>query len=349
MSEEPDKALEVFLNYPDIDEYTAETFQLLGNLFRDRGEVDRALRVHQNVIARSNLNAKQKQKAMYALGQDFFAAGMLDRSESVFQELLESNVKWISKSDICSSLRTIYEQTQEWQKAVEATDCVKQNTKKSDDSNNLINNDSLISHYYCELADQALREGNLHEVDGYIAKAKKAYKSSTRLMTLQGDVALHQKQYKQALKHYLKAVQEDSRLLNMLSTKIEETANQTGDMPFVQDSLLKLFKKHKDKAIFEVILSLSTKYELTTDVDTLIADTLPTEKLNIESIYRATEYINARKGEFQPEKGMLLVNQSLGNYLKGSPAFRCEHCGYKMHDYLWRCPACHHWDTVEHA
>ena len=95
----------------------------MGNLFRDRGEVDRALRVHQNVIARSNLNAKQKQKAMYALGQDFFAAGMLDRSESVFKELLESNVKWIPKADICTSLRTIYEQTQEWQKAVEATDC----------------------------------------------------------------------------------------------------------------------------------------------------------------------------------------------------------------------------------
>ncbi len=192
------------------------------------------------MIARSNLNAKQKQKAMYALGQDFFAAGMLDRSESVFQELLESNVKWISKADICTSLRTIYEQTQEWQKAVEATDCIKQNTKKAEGSNNLINNDSLISHYYCELADQALKEGNLHEVDGYIAKARKAFKLSTRLMTLQGDVALHQKQYKQALKHYLKAVKEDSRLLNMLFTKIEETANQTNDMLFCTRFLIKI-------------------------------------------------------------------------------------------------------------
>jgi len=301
------------------------------------------------VIARSNLNAKQKQKAMYALGQDFFAAGMLDRSESVFQELLESNAKWISKADICTSLRTIYEQTQEWQKAVDATDCIKQNTKKSEAPNNLINNDSLISHYYCELADEALKEGNLHEVDGYIAKAKKAYKLSTRLMTLQGDAALHQKQYKDALKYYLKAVHEDSRLLNMLFAKIEETANQTGDISLVQDSLLKLFKKNKDKTIFEVILSLSTKYKLTTGVDSLITEALSKEKLNIESIYRASEYINAREGEFEPEKGMHLINQSLGNYLKGVPAFRCEHCGYKMHDYLWRCPACNHWDTIEHA
>ncbi|WP_341539030.1 hypothetical protein [Cocleimonas flava] len=332
-----------------MDEYTAETFQLLGNLFRDRGEVDRALRVHQNVIARSNLNAKQKQKAMFALGLDFFAAGMLDRSESVFQELLENDVKWIPKADICSSLRTIYEQTQEWQKAVEATHCVKQNTKKSDALSHLINHDSLISHYYCELAEMALQEGNLHEVDGYIAKAKKAYKLSTRLMTLQGDTALHQKQYKQALNHYLKAVNEDSRVLNMLLSKIEETANQTGELSFVLDSLLTLFKKNQDKSIFEVILTLSTKYKLTENVDSLISESLANKKLNIESIYKASEYINTGEGEITPETGMVLVNQSLGNYLKGVPAFLCEHCGYKMHDYLWRCPACHHWDTVEHA
>ena len=301
------------------------------------------------MIARSNLNAKQKQKAMFALGLDFFAAGMLDRAESVFQELLESNTKWISKAEICSSLRTIYEQTQEWQKAVEATDCIKKNSKKSEASSSHINHDSLISHYYCELADQALREGNLHEVDSYIAKAKKAYKSSTRLMTLQGDVALHQKHYKQALKFYMDAVQEDSRLLNMLLAKIEDTANHTGDIGLVQGTLLSLFEKNKDRAVFEVILSLSTKYELASNVNTLISDTLSTEKLNIESIFKASEYFNNGEGDFPPEKGMLLVNQSLSNYLKGVPAFRCEHCGYKMHDYLWRCPACHHWDTVDHA
>ncbi len=347
LSEEPDKALEVFLNYPDIDEYTAETFQLLGNLFRDRGEVDRALRVHQNVIARSNLNAKQKQKAMFALGQDFFAAGMLDRSESVFQELLESNTKWISKAEICSSLRVIYEQTQEWQKAVDATTCVKKNTKATDTSSNGINNDSLISHYYCELAVLALEEGNMHEVDGYIAKAKKAYKASTRLMTLQGNAALHQKQYKQALKYYLKAVEADSRLLNMLFSKIEETANRTGELPFVQASLLKLFKKSKDKTIFEAILFLATKYKLTDNVDDLITQTLSKEKLNINSIYKASEYIRTEGKGLELETGMQLINQSLGNYLKDVPAFCCEHCGYKMHDYLWRCPACHRWDTVE--
>jgi lipopolysaccharide biosynthesis regulator YciM len=158
LSEEPDKALEVFLNYPDIDEYTAETFQLLGDSFRNRGEVDRALRVHQNLIARTNLQPQQKQKAMFSLGEDFYAAGMLDRAEGVFQELLanaQAN-KHISKAAVCSSLRTIYEQTQEWEKAINATDCYKKSNKKNGSSTPELNSQALVAHYYCELADEAL-------------------------------------------------------------------------------------------------------------------------------------------------------------------------------------------------
>jgi lipopolysaccharide biosynthesis regulator YciM len=314
--------------------------------------VDRALRVHQNVIARTNLNAKQKQKAMFALGQDFFAAGMLDRAESVFQELLDgNNNKWISKSSICASLRTIYEQTREWHKAIEATSCYKKHQKYnnvSDEYSNL-NNDSLISHYYCELADTALAEGNLHEVDGYIAKAKKAYKKSTRIMTLQGDVAFHQKEYKQAFEQYLNAIKADTRLISMLFNKLEECANSTGDIGYFQAELESLYVKNKDRTCFEVILTLAKKYGASIEVDSIIDSALSNDKLNIESIYKASDYIIDGHSEIDSDRGISLVKQSLENYLKGLPAFRCEHCGYKMHDYLWRCPACHHWDAIDHA
>ena len=350
LSEEPDKALEVFLNNPDIDEYTAETYQLLGNLFRNRGEVDRALRVHQNLISRTSLNASQKQKAMFSLGKDFFAAGMLDRAESVFQELLSniSIVKHVSKADVCASLRTIYEQTQEWQKAIDATDCFRKNHKEASDSNSLASN-TLIAHYYCELADEALHQGKINEVDGYLVKAKKSYKQSTRLMTLQGDIAYHQKSYKEALKSYLKAIKEDTRLLSMLFLKLEEAAKSSGEIELVKLDLLKLYKKKKDKSIFEALLILAKKYGGSVEVDKLIESELSSERLNIESIYRASDYAADTGSTIGSDKGLLLVNKGLEGYLSGVPAFRCEHCGYKMHDYLWRCPACHEWDTIDHA
>ena len=348
LNEEPDKALEVFLNYPDIDEYTAETYHLLGNLFRNRGEVDRALRVHQNLIARANLSNSQKQKAMYSLGQDFFSAGMLDRAESVFHELLDSNISSDkpSKAAVCQSLRIIYEQTQEWDKAIEAVECYKKHRKKEEDKSS--DQNSLVSHYYCELADESLQQGNLHDVDQYLTKAKKAKKNATRILSLQGDVALHQHQHKLAYKHYLAAIKQNSHLTGMLFNKLEISANKTNDISGLQKQLLKLYKVDNNKTVFEKILYLAKKHQLNSKtLDKMIHDELSNNKLNIASIYYASDYMSTNLDGINSDEGLKLIHHALKNYLQGTPAFHCTHCGYKMHDFLWRCPACHHWDTIQ--
>ncbi len=350
LNEEPDKALEVFLNYPDIDEYTVETYQLLGNLFRNRGEVDRALRVHQNLIARTNLSNQQKNKAMYSLGQDFFSAGMLDRAESVFKELLNNpgSNKHFSKASVCTSLRVIYEQTQEWDKAIDAMVCFKKLKTKEDD--HLADHKGLVAHYYCELADEALQKGNLHEVEQLLKNARHSHKQSARILSLQGDVAFHQKHYPQALKKYLLAVKQDNRLLSMLFDKIELSAQESGDFDSLLTKLINLYKKTRDHSAFEKVLIIAKKHQIKSSIlDSLIISELSSKKLNIESIYNASKYIDADIGAVNSEEGISLLNHSLASYLHGVSAFRCSHCGYKMHNFLWRCPACHHWDSVEHA
>jgi len=288
---------------------------------------------------------------MFALGQDFFAAGMLDRAESVFLELLESNSKTISKAEICESLRTIYEQTQEWQKAIEATEC----SHKSTNNKSSMNMGSLISHYYCELADESLLKGNLHEVDGFIAKADKAYKKSTRLMSLQGDIAFHQKEYKKSLGFYLKAIKQDTRLLSMLFDKLDESSHQSDESQFLQQELLKLYQSNQDNNVFEAIIKLAEKYGSDKEIDDLVNETLKSQKLSIKSIYKASGFVKNKYTNVSPklktydEIDILNIHQSLENHLQGVPSFLCEHCGYKMHDYLWRCPACNLWDTIDQA
>ncbi len=351
LNEEPDKALEVFLNYPDIDEYTAETYQLLGNLFRNRGEVDRALRVHQNLIARPNLRQEQKHKAMFSLGLDFFAAGMLDRAESVFQELLKDNnlSKNISKSLVCSSLRTIYEQTREWEKAIETTTCFSKYLDRKA-TQNKFNEKALISHYYCELADEALQQGKLHQVDQYLGEARKAYKKSTRLMSLVGDIAYHQKKFLQAQDSYLGAIKQDSRLLSMLFPKLEDSAKKVQGLESLLNTLIKLYRKNRNATVFEHIIRLAVNNNLiSTELNKLVETELSTEKMSVESIYKSSEYIIKEIDSKDSCKYLELISRALKNYLQGLPAFRCMHCGYKMHDFLWRCPACHHWDTIDHT
>lgn len=351
LNEEPDKALEIFLNYPDIDEYTAETYQLLGNLFRNRGEVDRALRVHQNLIARPNLRQEQKHKAMYSLGQDFFSAGMLDRAESVFQELLnDTNVnKSIPKTSVCQSLRTIYEQTQEWEKAIETTSCSNKFLNKKETSERKAEK-SLIAHYYCELASDALQKGKLHDVDMFMAKARKAHKNSTRLMCLAGSIAYHQENFQQALNHYLAVIKQDSRLLSMLFEKLESAAIHVDGIPKLQTSLLKLYNKSKNKTIFEYILLLALRNkDSSSEVNKLISEELASKKLSVQSIYNTTEYFTNGLGGTNLDKQLKLISMSLKNYLHNVPKFRCMHCGYKLNEFSWRCPACHHWDTIDHT
>jgi len=351
LNEEPDKALEVFLNYPEIDEYTAETYQLLGNSFRNRGEVDRALRIHQNLIARACLNNRQKQKAMYSLGQDFFAAGMLDRAESVFNELQNTiqTTDHLSMASVCTSLRIIYEQTQEWEKAIEATDCYRKYNKDKKNLN-VIDTDSLIAHYYCELADESLKKGNIHDVERLINEAKRISKKSSRLMVLEADVFFHQNKYKKSLRKYLSIIQQDSRLFSLFFNKLEKSAVETNEVKTLINTLSRLYKKNKDKTVFEKIIYLSNKYDVkSVTLDQLIINGLTTNKLSIDSISKVADYINSEHSKIKPDAGLNIVSIALETYLEGLPSFRCNHCGYKMHDYIWRCPACNDWDTVEHS
>ena len=186
LNEEPDKALDVFLNRPEIDEYTAETYLLLGNLFRNRGEVDRALSVHQNLIGRASLNRAQKSATMLALGQDFLAAGMMDRAEQIFTELLQGD----NVEEARDALRNIYEQTQEWSKAIEVT--------KIGELNKNSQLASIVANYYCELAEAELNTGHIQNASEELAKATQHFPESPRIKVITAKIYSLQQKHLQA-------------------------------------------------------------------------------------------------------------------------------------------------------
>lgn len=117
LAEKPDKALEVFIRMVEVDSETVETHFALGSLFRRRGEVDRAIRVHQNLIARPNLKREFKTQALFALGEDYMKAGLFDRAENLFLELSRDRR---FQRDALNHLVAIYEQQKDWDQAVTA-------------------------------------------------------------------------------------------------------------------------------------------------------------------------------------------------------------------------------------
>ena len=336
LSEKPDKALEVFISHPDVDEYTAKTYLLLGNMFRNRGEVDRALRLHENLMARSSLNKQQKASVMFALGEDYLAAGMLDRAESVFQELLISNPE---DENACISLRHIYEQTHEWEKAIDATYCLKKKKISS-------THQKLIAHYYCEMADQAMLQGKLHQVEKYIAKANKNYKKSARVMVLQADLLKRKEHYAKAFKLYLKALKCDSHLLAHLFDRITKIATIIGKSKELAVLMLELY--HDNDRVLAYLLELVLADNTDNISIDFLIDDLTNKKLNIASISKSIELIQSEKVICESNKKLPLIKKALDNYLQGRAGFQCQNCGYQMQDYLWRCPACYQWDKVSH-
>src|SRR6476469_7136107 len=115
LNEEPDKAVDIFIKMLEVDSNTVETHLAVGKLFRKRGEVDRAIRIHQNLIARPQLEKVYREQSLYELGKDYLSAGMLDRAERIFQDLINSKNY---TAHALSTLLDIYQQEKDWENAV---------------------------------------------------------------------------------------------------------------------------------------------------------------------------------------------------------------------------------------
>ena len=336
LNEEPDKALDVFLNRPEIDEYTAETYLLLGNLFRNRGEVDRALSVHQNLIGRASLNREQKSVTMLALGKDFLAAGMMDRAEQVFTEILQDTTSKNSE-DAREALRNIYEQTQEWQKAIAVME-----VSKLPADNKLHN---VVANYYCELAEVALNTGHLQEANEQLSYAKKSSNSSTRIKVITARIHSLQKEHAEASVLYLSAAQEAPRLLGTIYQPLIDSYQNTGMLSQLQDELFAIFIEYSDVKVLEYTLRLSIEMGPSDKIKEQLPNILESKQLNIRTIKQAVS-LYCERPEMGVENSLPMFHAALDNHLSSQPGFQCSYCGYKMHDFLWRCPACNTWDEV---
>lgn len=334
LDEQPDKALEVFLSHPEIDEYTAETYLLLGNMFRNRGEIDRALKVHQNLISRPVLGKEQKVAAMLAYGEDFFAAGMLDRAEGVFQEIIKN-----SSGDMkaCGTLRSIYEQLQDWEKAIEVTQCEQRHSG--------YDNSRIIAHYFCELAEEEMEKGNIHLVEDYIENALKSHKHSNRVLVLLGDLEARRDKPRNALKYYQKAINNDPRLIGSLDKKLVDTTLKLGSIDQLTVFLKKLLSRSSDRKVLEYWVQLTLRYAKDKPLEKEL-ETAVEQHASVRALLGVVEAWKLDNKDPKLVSRYELVTTVLTNYLQDRPEFQCSHCGYKMNEFLWRCHACHHWDTV---
>jgi lipopolysaccharide assembly protein B len=323
VTEQPDRALDMFLKLIDANAETIETHFALGSLYRRRGEVERAIRIHQNLLARKELASEHREQALLALAQDYLRAGVLDRAEGLFQQVSEVPRLRVSALD---ALRGVYERQHDWQQALGAYRQLARIKAAPAPT--------VAAHYLCELAAAAIERGEVSEARSLLNQAREEALPFPRAALLAAQIAERESQPDLAIKLLRQALSESPTLLQ------EELPH-----------LLKLAGSAERDAILSELVAqaeLRDFEELKRLVFAAIAADLGKAaplRSSIEKVFSQDAALRAlwQEGPAQSER----IAQEIGALLAQAEKYRCNECGFSGRNFYWHCPACHSWDSFE--
>ncbi|WPL15897.1 tetratricopeptide repeat protein [Thiorhodovibrio winogradskyi] len=335
LNEQPDKAIDVFLELAEVDRETAETHLALGALFRRRGEVDRAIRIHQDLIARPKLTAQQRAFGLYELGLDYMRAGLLDRAESLFKELAEMRMQ---VQPALRALIDIYQQEKDWQRCLE--------TARQLEAAGEIPLRAEIAQFHCELAEQYLREQDKGAARRHLQDAQRAAPDCIRASLLQAEMDMADGDAKSALALYARVTERGPRFVPAMLPGLLECYRRLGHER-VAGELGQLFQAQPSPPL---MLQLSEALEREQGIDAAIRFLV--DYLRGHADLSAAERLLDLRVRQQREQGgsadptAEIVLGVVEHLLSARPAYQCEHCGFEARALHWQCPSCKHWGSI---
>ncbi|NLP62378.1 lipopolysaccharide assembly protein LapB [Paraburkholderia sacchari] len=331
LNEQPDKAIDAFIEVAKLDPETVELHFALGNLFRRRGETDRAIRVHQNLLSRADLPVNERDHALYELGQDFLKAGMLDRAEETFSMLKSGDYAQGAQR----ALLTIYEIEKDWNRSIE--------TARLLETMGAAPLGLEIAQFHCELSQEALQRKSPDEARRQLALALKANEQSVRATILGGDVDAASGDWQAALAQWQRVEAQNPAYLPLVAEKVMKGYEALGR---AQEGA-QLLTEWVDRYSSSDLLDVAYKYvaELSgTDAAHALARTQMQKSPNLAGMTRLLEAQQANAEE--PRRGELeLMSKLIQQRTKNLPRYTCQNCGFRARLFYWQCPGCSGWET----
>jgi lipopolysaccharide biosynthesis regulator YciM len=311
------------LKLMDANAETIETHFALGSLYRRRGEVERAIRIHQNLLARKELAPEHREQALLALAQDYLRAGVLDRAEGLFQQVSEVPRLRVSALD---ALRGVYERQHDWQQALGAyrqLALIKAAPART-----------VAAHYLCELATVAIERGDIVVARSLLNQARDEALPFPRAALLGAQIAEREAQHELAVKLLRQALTESPTLLQ---EELPHLLRLVG--PAERDAILGELVAQTELRDFDELKRL---------VFAAIAADLGSAaplRASIEKVFSQDATLQAvwQEGPIQSER----IAQEIGALLAQAEKYRCNECGFSGRNFYWHCPACHAWDSFE--
>jgi len=323
VTEQPDRALDMFLKLMDANADTIETHFALGSLYRRRGEVERAIRIHQNLLARDALAPEHREQALLALAQDYLRAGLLDRAEGLFQQVSEVPRLRVSALD---ALRLVYERQHDWQQALGVYRQLAR-LKAAPPR-------AVAAHYLCELATLAIERGDTAEARRLLREARAEATPFPRAALLRAQIAERDAQPELAVRLRRLALTEAPELLqDELPQLLRLVAPQARDAvlgELAAQAESRDFNESKRLVFAAIAADLAGAPPLRALIEKVFAQD-PT----LQAVWRADP---AQFDRTAREIGALLAH---------AEKYRCNECGFSGRSFYWHCPACHSWASFE--
>ncbi|QIK38502.1 lipopolysaccharide assembly protein LapB [Caldichromatium japonicum] len=333
LAEQPDKAIDLFVRLTEVDRETAETHLALGSLFRRRGELDRAIRIHASLIERPQLSPDLRALALFELGQDYLGAGLLDRAEALFQELVRLDLQ---TERALEALREIYQRERDWPRCLEVAEQLAGLTG--------MQRPAEVAHYYCELAEDARRRGDLPKARAQIDLALASDPDCMRVLVLAGQMALAEGEAKRALELFRRVAAHGPTYAPEVLPDLIQAMESCGEDVIAELGLLVAGRAHPP-----LVLALSERIEQTQGASAAL-DLLADYLAHWADLAVLERFLALRARAAGPDgrtRRYAEVALGVARHLRQhQPIYHCERCGFQARTLHWQCPSCRCWGTI---
>lgn len=330
LNDQPDKAIDAFIEVVKLDPETIELHHALGNLFSRRGEFDRAVRIHNHLLNREDLPSHERSLALFELGNDYLKAGIYDRAEESFQRLLKEPEY---RLDAMRSLLKIYCTEKEWNKAIEVANTLEKQAGE--------NHQVEMGHFHCELAALEMRAKHFDQAKLELEKALQVDRKSVRALIMLGNLSMLSNDPNAALRYWAQVEKVSPEHLTLVMVQIAQAYEAIGQHDQAMNLINRALEDHSSVETLSIALDLIIKSE-----GEKAAEKFLKEELERRPTLWAYEKLSELRLKANPDDSELeLLTGLLKPYVSRPGRYRCSHCGFKAKGFQWLCPGCSSWGS----
>ena len=335
LSNQQDKAVDLFLDMLKEDTGTVEAHLTLGNLFRSRGEVDRAIRIHQSLMESASLTYDQRLLAVQQLGRDYMAAGLYDRAEGMFKQLVDETD---FRLGALQQLLQIYQSTSDWQSAIEVAERLVKLGKEK--------HRGEIANFWCELALQQMAGNDLDKAMALLKKGAAADKNSARVSIMMGRVWMEKGDYVKAVESLERVIEQDKELVGETLEMLQTCYQQLGKIDEWEAFLRRCADENTGATADLMLAQILEQREGIESAQNYVTRQLerhPTMRV----FHKLIDYHINEAEEGRAKQSLGVLRQMVGEQVRSKPRYRCQKCGFTAHTLYWHCPSCRSWSTIK--